>query len=124
MYPTYHLSLGETGEPLVVLMFGWLASLSLQFAWFANFAVVFGIALCIQRKTRQAIVVALVVCLLALNTFTLPGQSVGELSGRSQKVTSLGHGAHLWMASMFAFSLYICLLARSRQRPVQPTQSN
>jgi hypothetical protein len=110
-FPTYHLELAGAEGALAVLLFGWMAALTLQFAWFANVAVLLGLAFCAAHKVHAARLTATAVFLLSLNTFTLPGTRIAELSGRSDRVASLGTGAYLWVGSMLMFALFIALAA-------------
>lgn len=50
---------------------------------------------------------------LALSTFAILERSVlTDEGGGTDRVTSLGVGAYLWMASMFVFGVYVLLHAR------------
>jgi hypothetical protein len=113
-FPAYYSKFNGAMSGYIVLILGWFAALNFQFAWFANVAVLFGFVLIVDRRTVAAKRAALIICVLAANALTLPGTSIGELSGRTDQVLTLGTGAYLWIASMFVFALAIFTLADAR----------
>lgn len=106
-FPVFHLANGKITSSIVVFLVGWSAILGWQFAWIANPMALATVVFFLRGSFRKALWLALLTAAASLNTFTMMGEAIVlDAGGSSAKVTHLGGGAYLWLASMLM--LFIC----------------
>ena len=99
--PAFHLANGNVTDPLLILLMGWFAMLTGQFAWIANPLALVAVVFYLRGSFRKSFWLAFLAAVASLNTFTMIGKEVLlDEGGRSSKVLQLGGGAYLWLASM------------------------
>ena len=114
-FPAFHVKPGfypgvEYRSSIDVLAAGWLGPISGNFGWYANVFFFWSLYYAARERYRAALAMSAGAAILSLFAFVVTRWNAPGIRG-IWGVVSLGHGAYIWVASVWLlFLINGCLL--------------
>jgi hypothetical protein len=99
----------------MALLFGWLGPLNGTFAWYANPLLFLSLAWT-KKRTRSALVLAILATLLGLTTFLMT--EIVSDSGGPTPIGGFGSGVYVWLLSLLSGTLAAALSLIQKKDPI------
>ena len=113
--PAFDLDIRQPVMGYEVLTSGWLGVLSLDFAWYANIALLLFLASLLTKRPYAPTAAAFIGLALAVSMFKASHWGWGQDDYDGAEITSFGTGAYLWLGVMVVTYLW-CLSYNHRVR--------